>query len=102
MAYLGIKTTMKSNWDIFFKSHAELLGSISNPEAFKIYKEYSDKLEEQEGSESKEIKVGNNTTAVSDSHYDPRVGIVDNEGNVVMPKEQFEKMLDMEGVAVSY
>lgn len=102
MAYSMIKMQIKTNWETYLKNHAEFLSSITSPENYKAYKEYATKLEAQKDSDSKEVAIGDTTHAVSNSHYDPNKGLVDNKGNVIVTKERFEKLLNIEGIAISY
>lgn len=94
-------------WKEKLEPQAELIGQLCKPEVFKQYITMKKQLEEkkkkgepleasyQDGSK----KV---THAIADTHYDPTKGLVDSNGKIIIPKEKYDKMLDLDGVAVSY
>ena len=113
-----INIEMNYTWERFYKPNAELGGQIANPQ---VYKAYFDaiKKEERKKEEKKKGKSDSGfyendvrgldsehyyTEAEANSKYDPLKGLVDNDGNVIIPKEQYDKLLGLgeDGVAVSY
>jgi len=103
MDYLLINLKRKKDWEDFYKNNSELTASISKPENFKQYKDWNDKvLEKKNKGEAVDTKIGNTHHAITNSHFDPAKGLVDANGNVLIPKERFNDMLGFDGVAISY
>ena len=90
-------------WDNLWKPHAEFVGQISNPEAFGEYLKYKkkEKVLKEEGQMFEETPDGTSGAAIANAHYDPTKGLVDGTGRVIMPKEQYEQMIGLEGIAIS-
>ena len=101
MEYLLIKLKRISDWEYFFKNNSELTASITMPENYKQYSEYQEKVLKKKG-EAVDTKIGNTHHAIANSHFDPRTGLVDANGNLLIPKDRFENLLDMDGIAISY
>lgn len=102
IAFYALRISDKTQWENFYKPNAELSGMLSNPEAYKEYREYHDKISSKKEGTSIEAKVGDKTHAVANTHYDPNKGLVDNNGTILIPKEQFDKMSGFKGIMLSY
>ena len=95
------------NWKEKLEPQAELIGQLCKPDVFKQYitmkKQLEEKKKKGEPLEAS-YKEGSKrvTHAVADTRYDPNRGLVDGEGRIIIPKERYDKMLDLDGVAVSY
>ena len=106
--YNMIYLELKRDWDNFYKPQAELIGQISNPEVFKYYYDQMKQIEKQkkEGKDKGEISYtsdGTKTTiAEANGHYDPQKGLIDNKGNVIVSKEDYNRILGLDGVMASY
>lgn len=101
--YVLINLKRRKEWEEMYKNNSELTASIIKPENFKQYREYQDKVASKTGKgESVDTKVGDTSYAVSNSRFDPEKGLVDANGNVLIPKDRFNDMLGFDGVAVSY
>lgn len=101
MEYLLINLKRKSDWEDFYKNNSELTASITMPENYKQYSEYQEKILKKKG-EAIDTKIGNTHHAVANSHFDPQKGLVDSNGNILIPKDRFENMMGFDGVAISY
>ena len=94
-------------WKEQYEPHAELIGQLCKPEIFKQYismkKQFEEKKKKGEPLEAS-YQDGNRkvTHAVADTHYDPKKGLVNSKGEILIPKENYDKMLDLDGVAISY
>jgi len=81
-----------NHWAGFMEPQAELMGMISNP---KVYAEYIKHKEAKAKSatSSYEIKSGKGTSGYAESNvvYDPKKGLVDSYGNVVLSREMLSK-----------
>ena len=97
------------NWKQVLEPHAELIGQLTHPDIYQQYnklkKDYREK-EKRGLPKQSSITVGNRTInqTVADAHYDISKGLVDADGNVIIPKEKYENLLNegSSGVAVSY
>lgn len=103
--FLQIKAT--SDWDNKMLPHAEMIGQLTHPEIFTEYKKHKDKMEKREklgkGQDYYESTVdGVEGGGTANAHFDPNIGLVDDKGRVVVPKEEYERMIGMEGVAISW
>ena len=102
MSFQMIRLELKTKWEEFYKPTAELSASITKPENYKAYREYQDKVAQQKKKgASVDTKVGDAHYATSNAHYDPTKGLVDGEGNILIPKDRFEKMSGFDGIALS-
>lgn len=102
MSMAFIKMQTKDIWEGLLRPQGELVAQIANPDAFKVYHEYMKKLEIEKTEKKGVIKVGDTEVANANAHYDPSIGLVDDKGNVIIPKEQYQKMLGIDGIAISY
>lgn len=101
--YLLVNLKRKKDWEEFYKNNSELTASITMPDNYKQYSEYQDKiLDKKNKGEAVDTKIGNVHHAISNSHYDPNKGLVDENGNIIIPKERFNNMMGFDGVAISY
>lgn len=110
-----INLEMKQQWTYLHRPAAELVAHIANPQVFKVYfdnlkkeekKQKEDKQKEDEGFyESRNKENGSDryySESEANTHYDPNLGLVDNNGTVIVPKEHYDKLLGIDGIAVSY
>ena len=62
--------------------------------------------QKKEGKDKGEISYtsdGTKTTiAEANGHYDPQKGLIDNKGNVIVSKEDYNRILGLDGVMASY
>lgn len=109
MQLLCIKVQMKHDWQYFWEPQGELIGSIAEPQVFSVYLKNKNKLNSRKV-ESIEDAISNPTGETlggllggeTDHHYDPLKGLVDEEGRVLIPKEEFDKANNIGGIAISY
>ena len=106
-AYGMISQGIVMNWKEQLEPQAELIGQLCKPEVYKQYitmkKQMEDKKKKGAPLEAS-YQDGNTkvTHAVADTHYDPTKGLVSEKGDVLIPKDKYDKMLKLDGVAVSY
>ena len=97
-------------WNQTMVPHAELIGNIANPEVYQQYvkmKKEMEKSKSRQLNQEKEELIQRSTasglySSEATTYYDPIRGLVDEKGNVLIPKETFEKSHDLGGVAISY
>jgi len=106
VAFNFIQVQSRHAWKNNILPHAELIGQLTHPEIYKEYdklKKRRDKLNDlQEGEDfyvenADGIEGGGSTTC----RYDPIKGLVNADGDVVIPKEQYDNMLGLDGIAIS-
>lgn len=108
LAFQFIGVSQVNTWDRFWQPHAEMIGNLTHPEIFKHYakaKEQKQKLEQRakEGKDFFEENInGTSGGGMSTGRYDPNKGLVDMEGNVIIPKEEYENLIGIDGAAISY
>lgn len=106
LAYIFIQMHRRQQWDHMLKPQAELIGQITNPDVFKQYHEFMKQVEKEKGKNKGEIVIsqegGVTVSAATDAHYDPALGLVDGKGNIIIPKERYDKLMGLGGVAVSF
>ena len=106
LAYSFLQMHRKQDWDHMLKPQAELIGQIANPDVFKQYYDYNKKLEKEKIENKGEITTSHEGTvsisAATDAHYDPELGLIDGNGNIIIPKERYDKLIGLGGVAVSF
>jgi len=98
------------NWTNYKRPHAELIGQIANPEAFQVYWKYRKREESiaRRKTDDKQYSIYNKTkdseslAAHTNAVFDPVRGLVDENGKVLMSVQDYEKLLDLDGVAISY
>lgn len=98
------------HWNNYTRPHAELIGQIANPEAFQVYWKYRKREEATKHTtdNNSQYSVYNKTkdseslVASTTATFDPTRGLVDENGKVLMSVQEYEKLLDLDGVAVSY
>ena len=103
-----IRVEYQTVWEALLKPLGEMVGQIANPDAFQVYWKYAKKQKDM----NKKLNPGQeyyhadssgvSGTAIANSFFDPERGLVDDKGNVIIPKEKYEEMLGLKGVAVSY
>lgn len=97
----------KDTWERTFKPHAEFVGFLTKPQMYKIYAEEEEKRKRLESlKDGHEVTIDSQSSlsgsGIANSHFDQDKGLVDEKGNVIIPKEQYEKMMGLSGVAVSF
>lgn len=101
-----IQMNRKKTWEDFLEPHAELILQLSEPENFKKYAELKKELKKNEydekSLEGKEVKVDNTITAHANAHFDPTRGLVTKDGTLIIPKKEYEKLIGLDGIAISY
>lgn len=99
-----IRTKMHQEWKYFWEPQGELIGSIAEPSVFQEYSKNKKKLSQGESVEdAMKNPTGDGLTGAStDLHYDPIRGLIDANGTLVIPKEEFEKDANIGGLAISY
>jgi len=107
LAFNFLQVEHKSEWENMMQPHAELIGQLTRPEVFKEYIKAKEKQEKmsnlEEGQEYYSTTAqGFEGSSVANARFDPAIGLVDNAGNIIIPKEKYEKMIGMEGVAISW
>ena len=107
MAFQFLQIQKKHEWENTYLPLAEMIGQLTHPEIYKEYrkvKDRYDKLKDKgEGADFyKETATGTEGGGVANAHYDPNLGLVDNDGKVIVPKENYENALGLDGVAISY
>jgi hypothetical protein len=94
----------KYEWDNKILPHAELILQLTAPENYKIYyneKERNKKINKEKDyykEDASGIEGGGEATA----RYDPKRGLVDMQGNVIVPAEEFKELTGIDGVAISF
>ena len=96
------------DWKQLFEPQAELIGQLANPRTFKVYYEHKKKYEAAKNAAKDndgEIKISTGTgeyvETETEFHYDPAYGVVDKQGRLIIPKEQYENSLGLDGIAIS-
>lgn len=106
LSYKMIQMNKKRTWDDFIEPHAELILQLTEPENFKKYnkmkKELREQEEKEEEMEGKEIKVDNTVVASANAYFDPTRGLVSKDGRLIIPKEEYQKLLGIDGIAIGY
>jgi hypothetical protein len=105
---LMIRLEYQTAWDSLLKPLGEMVGQIANPDAFQVYWKYA----QREKNRKKNVASGEDYyhedmdgisgSAESNSYFDPERGLVDMKGNIIIPKEKYQEMLGLNGVAISY
>jgi len=99
--FLQIKTQF--DWTNTMLPHAELIGQLTHPEIFQEYKKIKKRAQIEEGADYyKDSADGIEGGGSANARYDPNVGLVDMKGNVIIPKEKYDQMFGLDGVAISY
>lgn len=96
------------DWKEGLEPQAELIGQLTHPEIYKEYIKFKEKIKEKK--EKGEpinvtIKTEKGVSAYSQTEhkYDPNKGLIDANGNIIIPKEKFAKMMHFEqGVPISF
>lgn len=94
-------------WRESLEPQAELIGQLCKPEVYKQYITMKKQIEEKKKKgEPLEVSYSDGKTrvshAVADTYYDPHKGLIDDKGNILIPKDRYDKMLNLDGIAVSY
>lgn len=107
IAFNFIQVKLQDDWNSFWKPHAEMIGQLTHPEIYKEYKKYKDSAERKElgepGSHEYNVtKDGVSGGGVASAHYDPEKGLVDTKGKVLVAKDDYDKLLGLDGAMMSY
>jgi len=106
LAFNFIQVQYRHDWNNTVLPHAEIIGQLTHPEIYREYDKAKKRREQindvkNEGNYYKEDEEGFEGGGVTTFKYDPNKGLVNDKGNVVIPKEQYESMLGLDGVAIS-
>jgi hypothetical protein len=107
IAFNFIQVKSSQDWENNMLPHAELIGQLTHPEIYTEYRKFVDKKKKEDSlkkgeSYYKETRNGFSGGGSSNAHYDPTIGLVDEEGRVIVPKDEYEQMTGIAGIAVSY
>ena len=109
-----INVNRRRDWKQIYEPQGELIAQIANPQAFKVYYDHKmrqertvqarkdGKIVAEKGEEVIKNNGGETIYAEANTHYDPALGLVDNNGKVIIAKEQYDKILGVDGIAVSF
>ena len=115
-----IEISNRKVWRDFYKPAAELSGQIANPQVYKEYFEHQRREERKKKEKEKLQKMGKSgsfyyenqektmnaeytySESEASTHYDPNLGIVDEQGKVIIPKDKCNSMLGYDGAMISY
>lgn len=89
-------------WEDLIRPHGELISSITAPENYSEYTKWKKAKEKEKESGALEVEVDGYTVAKANAHLDPEKGLVDADGNVIIPKEEFFKRSNLDGIMVTY
>jgi hypothetical protein len=95
------------NWKEALEPQAELIGNLIKPEIYQEYKKIKDRREKakkraKEGQFAESIDQGGlSGYAEADTYYDPSKGLMNSKGKVLIPKEEYMKMMHLDGFAIS-
>jgi len=107
LAFNFIQTKSKYDWEHVTKPHAELIGQLTHPEIYTEYKKIMDRKDKKDSLEKGKdfyektrdgIAGGGSANAI----YDPKRGLVDEDGNIIISKDKYEEMTGIAGIAISY
>ena len=101
-----LRTKQLYEWKNLWEPQGELIGSIADPQVFQEYMKMkktrarseavTDAMKNPEG--EYDGFMGASTT----HHFDPSRGMVNENNEVIVPKDEFEKSNNIGGIAVSY
>jgi len=95
------------NWKEALEPQAELIGQLIKPEIYKQYRSMKEQMEKKKkAGEPLDVSYQDGKTrvshAVADTRYDDNLGLIDANGNVLIPKEKYKEMLEnFSGAAIS-
>lgn len=90
-------------WENLYKPQGEFISSLVAPENFSQYLKIKQQRERNEAKGlPDEVQSGNMVAASTDVKFDPNRGLLDENGNLLIDKEEFLKRNEMEGIAISY
>lgn len=106
LAFNFIQVQQNHDWKNFMLPHAEMVGQLTHPEIYKEYDREKKKRETlnktKEGEDFyKESASGIEGGGVATVRYDPVKGLVNEEGTIIIPKERYDEMLGLDGIAIS-
>ena len=89
-------------WEDLYKPQGEFIASLTAPENFSQYIKVKEQQErnEKEGLPD-ETRSGNVVSASTKVKFDPELGLLDENGKVLIDKDDFMKRNNMEGIAIS-
>jgi hypothetical protein len=107
LAFNFLQVKAKFNWESVMLPHAEAIGQLTHPEIYKEYAKIKKNREKIDGTNAGDSFYEENLQGISgggasNARYDPTKGLIDLEGNVVIPKDKYEDMLGLDGVAISW
>lgn len=107
LAFNFLQIQKTHDWENIHLPTAEMIGQLTHPEIYVEYqkvKERRKKLKDSGGGKDyyEETLDGVHGGGVANAHYDPNLGLVDGERKVIIPKENYDSILGLDGVAVSW
>lgn len=99
MAFFFSRLKIFQEWEGLYKSNAELIGMLTHPEIYEVYRK---QLDASKKGGSREIHSGDKTYTEANAHLDPILGLVDKDGKVIIPKDEMDKMQEAEGIALGF
>lgn len=103
---------IKQQWEYLHKPAAELVAQVANPQVFRVYFDNLKKEKRRQSenrdegfyeSKGKDQRSENyHSESDANTYYDPLRGLVDKNGTVLVPKEHYDKLLGIDGIAISY
>ncbi len=107
LAFTFIQLEKQDLWEGLMLPQAEVIGNISNPSVFEQYLKHKKRKTKSENMKEGEefyveTQAGIEGGGTASAKFDPDKGLVDIYGRIIIPKEQYLDMLNLDGVAVSY
>jgi len=107
LAFTQIQIEKKQQWEGIVVPHAELIGQFANPEMYQKYDQIKKEKGKVKGLKEgeqyyKETEEGIKGGGAANARYDPHKGLVDMNGNTIIPREKYNDMIGIDGVAISW
>lgn len=107
LAFNFIQVKATSDWNRFILPHAEMIGQLTHPEIYTEYRKIVDKKKKDDSLNKgqdyyKETRNSISGGGSANAVYDPKIGLIDENGRVIIPKDKYEQLTGIAGVAVSY
>lgn len=106
LAFNFLQVKSNYDWKNYMLPHAEMIGQLTHPEIFKEYareKKKHEKIDSRKKGEDyyQSTREGIEGGGISNARYDPQKGLIDENGTVIIPKEKYNEMLGLDGIAIS-
>ena len=86
-----VEAQLFDTWDRIAEPQAELIGMISNPQAFDSYSKYKNTKTTKYGETVVKTKDGQSGQTIANSMFDPVKGLVNEKGEVLVDAETLKK-----------